>query len=57
MRGKLPPFGLSLRAIIAGARRRRLFFGGTLWALNAFFPGNPMDDSRPALTALHRCSR
>ena len=50
MRGKLP-FGLSLRTIILGAVVVALFFGGTLWALNSLFPGNPMTQHRPTLTA------
>jgi hypothetical protein len=50
---KLPPFGLSWRAIIAGALIVVVCFSGTLWALNAVFPGNPMEESRPGMTALH----
>jgi hypothetical protein len=45
--------GLSWRAVIGGALIVVLFFSGTLWALNAFFPSNPMHESRPAMTALH----
>ena len=47
------PFGLSIRT--RRVRRRRslaAFFSGTLWALNRFFPGNPLDESRPATAAL-----
>jgi hypothetical protein len=46
------PFGLSLRAVALGAVIVVVFFGGTLWALNTFFPRDPMQESRPALTAL-----
>jgi hypothetical protein len=46
------PFGLSLRAILLGALVVAVFFSGTLWALNTFFPSNSMSESRPALTAL-----
>jgi hypothetical protein len=45
--------GLSLRAVVLGSGVVVVFFGGTLWALNTFFPANPMQESRPALTALH----
>jgi hypothetical protein len=45
-------FGLSFRAVALGAGIVVVFFSATLWALNTFFPGNPMEESRPALTAL-----
>src|SRR5438445_8199605 len=47
------PFGLSLRAILLGAAIIAVFFTGTLWALNIFFPADPMQESRPDLVALH----
>jgi hypothetical protein len=46
------PFGLSIRAAVLGAVVVVVFFSGTLWALNTFFPSNPMDESKPALAAL-----
>jgi hypothetical protein len=46
------PFGLSPRAIVLGALVVVAFFGGTLWALNAFFPVDPMAEQRPALKGL-----
>lgn len=49
---KALPFGLSLPAIALGAVIVAVFFTGTLWALNRFMPGDPMLESRPALTAL-----
>jgi hypothetical protein len=53
MRKKMAlPFGLSLRAVGLGALVVVVFFTGTLWALNRLFPGNPMLESRPALTEL-----
>ena len=30
-----------------------IFFSSTLWALNRFFPGNPLDESKPATAALN----
>ena len=54
---KLLPFGLSLRAVVLGAVVVVACFSGTLWALNTFFPRNPLDESRPALTSLSRCNR
>src|SRR4051812_24443004 len=47
------PFGLSLRTILLGAVIVAVFFTGTLWALNTFFPADPMQESRPALVQLH----
>jgi hypothetical protein len=47
------PFGLSLRAILLGVVIVGVFFTGTLWALNTFFPADPMQESRPDLVALH----
>ena len=47
------PFGLSWRAVIGGALVVVVFFSGTLWALNTFFPSNPMHESRPSMTGLH----
>ncbi len=46
------PFGLSIRAVALGALVVVVFFTGTLWALNRFLPSDPMQESRPALTAL-----
>jgi hypothetical protein len=45
-------FGISLRAVVLGVLVVAVFFGGTLWALNTFFPTNPMQEGRPALAAL-----
>jgi hypothetical protein len=43
----------SLRRILLGAVVVAVFFSGTLWALNAFFPiGNPSDKGRPALAQM-----
>ncbi|MBX9842410.1 MAG: DUF4403 family protein [Xanthobacteraceae bacterium] len=50
---RLLPFGLSWRAIIAGALVVLIFFTGTLWALNALIPSNPMHESKPSLAQLH----
>jgi hypothetical protein len=47
------PFGLSLRAILLGALIVAVFFTSTLWALNTFFPADPMRESKPDLVALH----
>src|SRR5258706_3903917 len=47
------PFGLSRRAIPLGALIIAAFFTGTLWALNTFFPADPMRESQPDLVALH----
>jgi len=47
------PFGLSLRAILLGALIVAVFFTSTLWALNTFFPADPMRESKPELVALH----
>ena len=47
------PFGLSLRAVLLGTLIIALFFTGTLWALNMFFPADPMRESKPDLVALH----
>jgi hypothetical protein len=47
------PFGLTIRAVLLGALVVVVFFSGTLWALNTFFPVNPMAERRPALTELH----
>ena len=41
-----------MRRILIGAAVVALFFGGTLWALDALWPRNPMSDKRPALTEL-----
>ena len=49
---KAPPFGLSLRTIVLGVLVVAVFFGGTLWALDTFFPRNPMTEQRPALAVL-----
>jgi len=46
------PVRLSLRNILLGAAVVAVFFGGTLWVLDRVFPTNPLDESRPALTAL-----
>jgi hypothetical protein len=46
------PFGLSLRSILFGALIVAAFFGGTLWALDTFFPADSMAERRPALAAL-----
>ena len=55
---KALPFGLSVRTLVLGALVIVVFFSGTLWALNRFFPGNPLDESRPATRrAQARCSR
>ena len=49
---KTLPFGLSIRAVVLGAVVLVLFFSATLWALNRFFPGNPLDESRPEMAAM-----
>ena len=41
-----------MRRIIVGGLIVALFFGGTLWALDALWPGNPMTDKRPVLAEL-----
>jgi hypothetical protein len=41
-----------MRKILIGILVIGLFFGGTLWALEALWPGNPMADKRPALAEL-----
>src|SRR5581483_3278234 len=46
------PFGLSIGSLALGAGVIVVFFSATLWALNTFFPKNPMEESRPALAAL-----
>ena len=46
------PFGLSVRTLV-GAGVLVFFFSGTLWALNRFSPGNPLDESSPATAALN----
>jgi hypothetical protein len=46
-------FGLPLRAILIGALVVGMFFTGTLWALNTFFPADPLSESKPELVALH----
>lgn len=46
------PFGLSIRKVVISAVVLVLFFGGTLWALNKFFPGDPMHESRPKTAGL-----
>ena len=50
---KALPFGLSIRTIVLGALVIVVFFSTTLWALNRFFPSNPLDESRPATAALN----
>jgi hypothetical protein len=46
------PFGLTPRGVLLGALVVAVFFTGTLWALDTFFPRNTMADNRPAMTAL-----
>ncbi|MCX7311349.1 MAG: DUF4403 family protein [Alphaproteobacteria bacterium] len=46
------PFGLTVRSAVAGLVVLVLFFGGTLWGLNKLFPGNPMEESKPATATL-----
>lgn len=46
------PKGLKLRTVLLGTVIVAIFFGGTLWALESIFPGNPMADKRPALVEL-----
>ena len=45
-------FGLSIRSIVLGAAVLLACFSGTLWALNRFLPGNPLDESRPAMAEM-----
>src|SRR3954453_19153177 len=45
-------FGLSVRTLVIGAAVVVIFFSTTLWALNRFFPGNPLDESKPVTAAL-----
>ena len=45
-------FGLSVRSLVIGAVVVVIFFSSTLWALNRFFPGNPLDESKPVTAAL-----
>src|ERR1041385_6995297 len=52
-RKKSLPFGLSLRSVLLGAAVVVVFFTSTLWALNKFFPADPMRESQPDLVALH----
>ena len=44
---------LSVRTLVIGAAVVVIFFASTLWALNRFFPGNPLDESKPATAALN----
>src|SRR5581483_1568571 len=44
--------GIPLRTAVMGAAVLVVFFAGTLWALDTFFPGTKLDDKRPALAAL-----
>ncbi len=46
------PFGLSIRTVVLGAAVVVAFFSTTLLALNFLFPGNPLDESKPATAAL-----
>ena len=46
------PFGLSVRTLVIGTGVVVIFFSSTLWALNRFFPGNPLDESKPVTAAL-----
>jgi hypothetical protein len=46
------PFGLPVRTVVLGAAVLVVFFAGTLWALNRFTPGNPLDESKPVTAAL-----
>ncbi len=50
IRGRLR--GASLRTIAIAAVVILGFFAGTLWALDALWPGNPAADKRPALATL-----
>src|ERR1041384_8525790 len=50
---RMLPFGLSWRTIGLGVAIVVVFYTGTLWALNIFFPADPMRESRPDLVALH----
>jgi Domain of unknown function (DUF4403) len=47
-------YGPTLRTILLGVLIVAVFFGGTLWVLDTFFPRNPMAERRPALIALPR---
>src|SRR3954469_22346915 len=44
---------LSVRTLVIGVAVVIIFFASTLWALNRFFPGNPLDESKPATAALN----
>ena len=46
------PFGLSIRAVVIGAVVLIAFFSTTLWGLSRLFPGNPMEESKPAMATL-----
>ncbi len=46
------PFGLSVRTLLIGVAVIVIFFSTTMWALNRFFPGNPLDESKPVTAAL-----
>ncbi|MEW6452431.1 MAG: DUF4403 family protein [Pseudomonadota bacterium] len=44
--------GISIKTILLGGLVVAVFFGGTLFALDALWPSNPMSEKRPALTEL-----
>ena len=44
--------GISIKTILLGGLVVAVFFGGTLFALDAIWPSNPMTEKRPALTEL-----
>ena len=46
------PFGLTIRTALIGAAVVVIFFSTTLLALNLLSPGNPLDESKPAMAAL-----
>ena len=46
------PFGLSIRTAVIGVAVLIVFFSSSLWALNKLFPGNPLDESKPATAAI-----
>ena len=49
MASREPKRAFSLRNIFFGALIVAVFFGGTLWALNTFWPSCPTAQGRPAL--------
>jgi hypothetical protein len=47
-----PAKGISIKTILLGGAIVIVFFAGTLFALDAIWPGNSLNDKKPALTEL-----